>query len=262
MTIKKNLCCRLFSLALILTILGCKDQQPVKGSLAFKQKQAEVYLSYLEQYPDSSGLRLIVANQLDSIGRYRDALRHMDTLIQADSNKYAFWVVKAAIQLDSTDTVSAQQSLARAISLYPGNEALMTQAEIFALQKNDTCLKIAAKMTSGATDKDYIAGLYASRLMDFEKAVPLLEGCLARDPQFAKAYVALAGLWASLGDPGKALQTVQKGLSIAPDQLTLLNLGGEFYEIAGKHDSAQLLYQRSLTIHPYQPSLRRKIHSN
>lgn len=262
MTKELNLCGRFFLLAMLGIMLGCGDQHPDKGTLAFKQKQADVYLNYLTQYPDSVGLRLIVANKLDSVGRYREALAQMDTLIRTDSNKYAFWVVRAAIQLDSTDTTSAQQSLTRAIKLYPGNEALLTQAEIYAWQKKDTCLEVAASMTSSAVDKDYIAGLYASRVLDTAKAIQLLNRCIAEDPQFVKAYVALADLWDALGDPGSALQEVQRGLSVAPDHLALLNLGGKLYEKAGKRDSAQVLYQRSLSIHPYQPSLDGKIPSN
>lgn len=254
--------CRFLWLALLAVIFGCGQQHPDKGTLAFKQKQADVYLNYLTQYPDSAGLRLIVAGKLDSVGRYREALAQMDTLIAADSIKYGFWVVRAAIQLDSTDTISAQQSLTRAIKLYPGQEAMLSQAEIYAWQKKDTCLKLAAAMTSSSVHKDYIAGLYASRMMDTAKATTLLQRCTMEDPQFAKAYVALANLWDTLDEQQSALAEVQRGLRVSPDYLALLNLGGKLYEKTGKPDSAAVLYKRSLSIHPYQPSLKEKVSSN
>ncbi|HTN39035.1 MAG TPA: tetratricopeptide repeat protein [Arachidicoccus sp.] len=241
---------------------SCKENIPDRSTLEFKQKEADAYVSFLAQYPDSAGLRLLAAGKLDSVGRYKDALLQLDTLIQSDSGKYAFWVVRANILLDSTDTTGAQNSYAKAIQLFPGQEALLNQAILYAYQKKDTCLKIAAGFTEDVVSRDYITALYAAQLMDTATAFAHLNRCIRLEHGYARAYETKAKLWLSLGDSKSALESTQQGLRAAPGNLSLLNLAGQISEATGKKDSARNYYQQSLFIKPFQPAIEQKIKSS
>lgn len=249
----------MLSLISLAGITGCKEQHPDTHSLEFKQKQADSYVNYLEEHPDSAGLRLLVAGKLDSVGRYKEALDHIDTLLRSDSNKYAFWVVKGSILLDNADTTAAQQSYAKAIQIFPGKEALFQLAETFAYQKKDTCLKIVANFMENPQEKYYIEGLYAAQTGDTAQAFTSLKNCMLLDPHFAKAYQTQAALYLSLGDIARARQTALAGLQTAPEDIALLNLTGQVFEQAKQGDSANAYYQRSLLIKPFQPSIKQRI---
>src|SRR5438067_1013161 len=94
------------------------------------------------QYPDSTGVRLQLAIALDSVEQYAPALKHLDTLIQKDSNNYGLWYTKAQIEEDAKDTASAITSYAKAIKVYPSADAMLNLANIYAEQKNPRSLLI------------------------------------------------------------------------------------------------------------------------
>lgn len=243
----------------VLTVYSCKQGAEDPNSLVFKQKQADAYLEFLAAHPDSAGLRLLTAQKLDSVGRYGEAIAQMDTLLQADSTKYGLWVVKANILLDSTDTTGAQASFSKALTKYRGEEALMAQGEIFALQNQDTCLKIADQLSTNPVYSNYIKGLYAAQKMDTGNALNYLNTCIRLDPTFARAYVTKARLWLKIGQAPSAKAVVTEGLKHNTQSIDLLNITGAVFESMNHKDSARQYFYKSLLIKPFQPTIQQKV---
>ena len=240
-------------------IYGCKEGTEDPHSLTFKQKQADAYLDFLAAHPDSAGLRLLTAQKLDSVGRYKEALMQMDTLLHADSTKYGLWVVRGNILLDSADTTAAQAAYSRALTRYQGEEALLAQGTIYALDRQDTCLKIADRLAANPVYSNYIKGLFAARTGDTAHALTYLDRCSQLEPAFAGAYVAKARLWLQLGQNPAASAAVQEGLKHNTQSIELLNTTGAVFEALQQKDSARRYYQKSLELKPYQPVIRQKI---
>lgn len=240
-------------------VWSCKQGTEDPHSLAFKQKEADAYLNFLAAHPDSAGLRLLTAQKLDSIGRYTEALSQMDTLLNEDSTKYGLWVVKGNILLDSADTTGAQASFSKALMKYKGEEALLAQAVIYALQSRDTCLKIADELTTNPVYSNYIKGLFAAQKMDSTNMLNYLNKSIQLDPAFAEAYVAKAKFWLKTGQVGSAKDAVWEGLKHNTQSISLLNTTGAVFEAMQKKDSARVYYQKSLLIKPYQPVIQQKV---
>jgi Tfp pilus assembly protein PilF len=234
--------------------IACKQKPVDRNTLDFKQKQVAAITQLLSEKPDSVGLRLILANELDSIGQYRRALLQMDTLIENDSDKYALWLIKANMLLDSGDTVSAKENYRKAISIYPGNEALVGLTEILADEKNDSSLVLAQQFNrENKYYTTYIAGLYAAKTGDAEKGLILLDSCLLQNHQFIKPYLAKGNIYLTKGDASNALLTYKKGLDMEPQNILLLNAVGKSYKRLGKGDSAKTYFAKSLLEQPFQP---------
>src|SRR5438128_9277931 len=115
-----------FYLVLIIcNIIACKKNSDTNNTSATGNNKKEKTLppevialqQRVAQYPDSVGARLLLAIALDSVEEYAPALKHMDTLIQKDSNNYGLWYTRAQIEEDAKDTVSAIASYANAIKI-------------------------------------------------------------------------------------------------------------------------------------------------
>ncbi|SDZ91145.1 hypothetical protein SAMN05192529_10430 [Arachidicoccus rhizosphaerae] len=250
----------LFGAAVALVSLwGCKQGMEDPTSLVFKQKQADAYLEFLSAHPDSSGLRLLTAQKLDSVGRYKDALLQMDTLLKEDSTKYGLWVVRANILLDSTDTSGAVAAYGRALTRYQGEEALLAEGVIFALKNQDTCLKIAEQLSRNPVYSHYIKGLYAAHQLQRDEALPMLDKAIELDPAFAAGYATKAKLYLALSKPDSAKIAVLEGIRHNAHSIELLNTAGAVFEALLQKDSADRYYESSLRIKPYQPVIEQKI---
>lgn len=227
-----------------------------RNTLDFKQKQVTAITQLLAVNPDSSGLRLILANKLDSIGQYSQALSQMDTLMEEDSNKYALWLIKANMLVDSGNITSAKNSYRKAIAIYPGNEALVNLAEIFADAKSDSCLNLAQQFNQeNKYYATYISGLYAAKLGDTAKAISCLDSSILQNHQFVKPYLAKGNMYLTTGNKQEALNVFRKGLEIENQNILLLNAIANTYKQLGKSDSAKIYFSKSLSEQPFQPKI-------
>lgn len=245
-----------------ITLLAAGCNAHYDNDAAFKQKQNEITVlsSMLAQKPDSTGLRLIVANKLDSIGEYKNALLQIDTLIHADSSKYGLWMAKANVLLDSGNTDEAKYYLRKTIAVFPGNEAVMSLSEILAGEKNDSCLSLI-KLFSDQTGAyaGYIAALYAYKNNDPQKADSLLDKSIQYNRDFVKPYVLKGTIFLQKNEVQKALSTFKEGLKTEPGNIALLNNTANAYNKLQQPDSAKMYYTKSLMAQPFQPKISEQL---
>ena len=78
-------------------------------------------------------------------------------------------------------------------------------------------------------DPDYTAAVQAIGINQFERAIPLLEGVIRREPANADAYNWLAYATRKSGDPAKSIPIYQKALAIDPRHLGAHEYIGEAY---------------------------------
>lgn len=245
---------------LILFTTSCVQQNSSEEKLKQSKADVENLIMLMSKNPDSVGLRLVIANKLDSIGEYKKALLHIDTLIQEDSAKYGLWMAKADILLDSGDANSAKNVLKKAIAIYPGNEALTELAEIYANQKNDSSLFIAKSFNSSCLAySDYISGLYNYNEDNFIKADSLVNKAIATDRAFVKPYILKANIFLHNGKPQDAINILKQGLKEEPKNITCLNLIGNTFLQIKQQDSAKVYFDKSLLAKAFQPMITEKI---
>lgn len=149
----------------------------------------------LQQHPDSTGLRLALAIQLDSSSQYPQALAHMDTLIKNDSTNYGLWYTKGAISEHSKDTVQALANYMHAIQLYASPDALLAVANLYAEQKNERSVQICSQVSKMGLGRDYdaassfITGVYYARTGDRQQALKMFDKTIANSYTYMEAYI-------------------------------------------------------------------------
>ncbi|HEY0299492.1 MAG TPA: tetratricopeptide repeat protein [Arachidicoccus sp.] len=244
----------------ILFFTSCKQDNETQNTLAYKQNEVKHLTDFLTTRPDSAGLRLIVANKLDSIGEYKNALLQIDTLLKSDSSKYGLWVAKANILLDSGNTTEAKNIFQKAIAIYSGNEAVMSLSEILANEKNDSCLIIAKQFAENQNlYYNYISALYFDKINNTLKADSLLDKCILTDHYFVKPYLLKGKILQQSNQPDKALIFYKEGLNTEPRNIALLNNIAETYWQMKQADSAKSYFAKSLIVQPFQPKVSEQL---
>ncbi|ANI88628.1 hypothetical protein A9P82_04590 [Arachidicoccus ginsenosidimutans] len=240
--------------ALILN--ACKNNSHKTDYLKYKVEEVNSLTNFLSTKPDSAGLRLIVANKLDSIGEYKNALLQIDTLLKNDSNKYGLWVAKANILSDSGNFSEAKKSLQKAVAIYPGNEAVLSLSEILANEKNDSCL-ILAKQFKGIQNAyyNYISALYFYNKDSLAKADSLLNKSTAQNAFFTKPYLVKGKILQQNNQLQNALSIFKAGLKFEPKNISLLNAVAETFIQMKEADSAKTYFAESLATKPFQPRI-------
>lgn len=247
-------------MCIALLAVSCSAHYDNNAALKQKQNEAEAFSNLLAQKPDSTGLRLIVANKLDSIGEYRSALLQLDTLLQADSTKYGLWMAKANIFSDSNNIPEVKKCLQKAIGLYGGIEALTSLGEIYADEKNDSALLLAKQLDNlSRPQADYILALYYFNVNDGKKADSLLNRSMLQDHYFAKNFLLKGKILLQKNHAQDAIDNFKDGLKAEPKNIALLNnIAGAYIKLK-QPDSAKAYYIKSLTVQAYQPKISEQL---
>ena len=245
----------LYSLVLLLFLLSCEsrdeaDNQPVTPSgEAFNQVE-----SLAKQYPDSLGLQLKLVNAYDSVGNAKQALIHLDNLVNKDKGNYGLWFRKAQLELSLGDTLAATSSLNAALKIYPSAEAMLNLANLYAEARNPVALQLVnnvLKMGLGReTDAHchFISGIYYARLRKIEDAEKAFDKCIANNYTYMEAYIEKGLLYFDA-------KQYRRAHSIFQFASTVNNLYADAYyfmarclEELGVKDSAILRFEQALSL--------------
>ncbi len=79
------------------------------------------------------------------------------------------------------------------------------------------------------------------------------EAALRMDPQLSDTYASLSGYWNELGDAGKAIEAVTRGLSSAPNNVKLHIELAQLYLATGRREDGVTQFERALQLDPRQP---------
>lgn len=224
-----------------------KDDMPAPVQQLFSQA---------DRFPDSVGIRLRLANALDSLGAYRQANAQMDSLIRRDSLNYGLWFRKAQVQENLHDTPGALRSYRYAIRIYPTADAMLSAANLLAEKKDSTALQICKQVQSMRMGREYsahcdfITGVYYARKGQQQKAMEYFNSCIANDYNYTEAYMEKGFI---LFDNRKTTEALEIFKTLA----TIRNTYPDAYywmakcnEALAQKNDAILNYQRALALDP------------
>ncbi len=253
-----------FCLVLIAcTIIACKNNTDTNNDTSTtgsgkKEKTLPPEVIALQQrvaqHPDSVGARLQLAIALDSVEEYAPALKHMDTLIQKDSNNYGLWYTKAQIEEDAKDTANAIASYTNAIKVYPSADAMLNLANIYAEQKNPRCLLICNQVRRLGLGRNYdascafIAGVYNARTGQKQLALNLFDQCIQNDYTYMEAYIEKGLVYFDSKQYGEALNVFNLAAKVNHLYSDSYYWIGRCYEMMNAKDSAVYYFRQSLAL--------------
>lgn len=211
-------------------------------------------LQQVNQNPDSTGIRLRLANAFDSIGNYKNALVQMDTLLIKDSLNYGFWYTEGRFLQDAQDTVHAIESYSRAAKVYASPDALLSIANLLAEQKNPKSLAICNRVKNlglgGEYDAhcDFIEGVYNARTSHRDKALELFDECIINDFTYMEAYIEKGLIYFDEKNYPKALEVFRFASTVDNLFADSYYWMARCYEMMNVKDSAVLRFRQSLSL--------------
>jgi len=118
--------------------------------------------------------------------------------------------------------------------------------------------------TSAFAISEEVLSLYNNALKDYREgrlpdAAKKYEKILEKDPSFVEAYNDAGCCHLSMGDTARAMELFNKGLSIKPNDKTILFNLGKAYEGQKNFSRAVEIYEHVLTIEPAFTNARRQV---
>jgi len=228
------------------------DISEAKNSVKTYPENVQRLLAQVTQKPDSTGLRLLLATALDSIGAYKEALQQMDTLLKKDSANFGLWFAAGQIAQDAKDTIRAMMSYDKALRIYPSPEAMLSLAELYAEQKNEKALVICKHVQELSLGREYdahcafIAGVYYARTGDRNKAIQFFDACVANNYTYMPAYIEKGVVYFDNKQYNEALNVFRFASTVNALDSDPYYWEGRCYEKMNIKDSAILRFKQSL----------------
>lgn len=216
----------------------------------------------VQQHPDSIGLRLKLAIELDSLNMFKPALVQMDSLLKKDSANYGLWYTRGQVNEHAGDTINAEKDYATAITVYAAPDALLSLANLYAEQKNARSLLLCNQVKSMGLGRDYdassafIAGVYNARTGQRAIAVNLFDECISNDYTYMPAYIEKGLVYFDAKQYQQALDVFSFAANVNhlyPDAYYYM---GRCYELMNRKDSAAFYFKQSLALDKESPETK------
>jgi superkiller protein 3 len=185
------------SLALLISIISCNNKnnkaQSKEPVAEFTSAREEILEDSILRFPDS----LILKEKL--IQYYRDssdfdkAIATANQALLKDSLNYRLWDIKATLQYENDDTLSAIKSYETALQINPLPRYIILLGSLYAQTKNKKALEMAdfliqSKIPKTETEAYFIKGLYYNYTGEKLKAIVFFDKCLNLDFNYMFAY--------------------------------------------------------------------------
>ncbi len=248
-------------LPFVVLLIACNSSNSNDDKNAADESISPAYQAYvksltarLQQSPDSAGLRLKLATVLDSVGNYKESLLQMDSLIIKDSANFGLWFTQGQIAEDAGDTMLAMHSYEMALHIYPSADAMISLANLYAEQKNDTALLICNQVRRLRLGREYdahcafISGVYYARTANTALALQSFDDCVANNYTYMEAYIEKGLVYFDSKQYREALKVFRFASSVNALDADPYYWQGRCYEMMSVKDSAILRFKQSLSL--------------
>ena len=178
------------------------------------EKAVEAYEKLLAGEPDDGALRASLAGALGALGRYDEALVHLDKAIETQPLNPEAYHNRAVIHQRKGDTSAAIKDFQTALRYSPDYEPARTalkrlNAPDSAAPEKTPAQLLAFKIAEQASQ--------SARRGDYADAMAKLDEAQRIAPKFAMIYQYRSNVAYLMGDTAAAIEALEKGLEIEPD---------------------------------------------
>jgi tetratricopeptide (TPR) repeat protein len=239
---------------LLLLLAACEPNEKAAEITAVKTPDEQM-IAAISAHPDSLLLRENLAQYHRENNQYKKAIDVVKEVLAKDSINARFWDIKATLELESGDTVSAIYSYEKAVDLNPLPEVVISLGVLYAQTRNPMALGIAdglMQASKAAAEKEalFIKGLYYSYIGNKKTAVQFFDKCIVLNYTFMEAHrekgVALyeAGLYE------EAYKALDKAVTVQNNFDEGYYFMGQCLEKLNKPVEAIQMYERALLYDP------------
>lgn len=241
----------LLFLLLSIVIISCRGNEvpkPTENTLKDNISELE---KAVHQFPDSAILVQELIQTYRNEGNYDSAISLTMRQTKSDTSNAYLWNILATLYYESGDTVNTIQALQHAISIYPVPEYYVALGTVFAEIRNKDAIAIADLLLDRLSEKNYddayfIKGLYYNYMAEPQRAIPMLDSCLALNYTYMYAYREKAIALYDLKKYREAIVVLKRAVTLQNNFDEGFFWMGKAYEKLGKKDSAIESYQNAL----------------
>lgn len=211
--------------------------------------------------PDMDRLALRLAAHLGAAMPVEDDEFSSKLVMTANLEAYRYYSLAVAQANGMLENVEAIALLQKAVALDP--QFAMAHARIGYAhgvtgaypERARPHLERAFRLSERLTDKDrlFMRAWYALVNFDYAGAIEPLRRVIDEYPNEAEAYGRLATVLNGEDRPDEALEVVQRGLTIAPDNAEFLALAGILHSQRGDHAEADFWLRKAIAKAPTEP---------
>lgn len=239
-------------------VISCKDgdRDDRINAVSAADKLVRELTERADKHPDSLGYRTDLVDALDSLGRYKEALSHMNILLRKDSTNNSLWARNGLLLERSGDTVAAIESYYRSLHIYPDPNNQLYLANLLAERKDDRALLLINNVSKSKFDDetlahcDFIAGVYHARKGNTKIAGQLFDRCISRDVRYMVAYMEKGFLYYEAKKYDDALKVFQLATDVNAKYADAYYWKGKTYEAMGRTEEAINAYEEALGLDP------------
>ena len=188
--------CILTGLVLLITILGCNNQNQAANNdeqaVAGKNRE-QVLKDSIALFPDSFLLKEQLIQFYRDSEDYDKAIVAVTEALSKDSLNSRLWDIKATLHFENDDPLNAIKSFETALKINPSPRFLILLGSLYAQTKNIRALDMADALLQSKlpeTEKEalFIKGFYYNYTGAYKQAIGFFDKCLALDHMHMFAY--------------------------------------------------------------------------
>ena len=207
-------------------------------------------------------LRYRVAAWLEERGKFDDALRHFDELVQLDSA----WAIPhrhlAKLHLKQNRVAQAHESAALALKMDPNGAGVHNTMGLIRSRQGDeqaaeAHFRKAIELDDGFAEAHNNLGTVLANLGKINAAGKCFQRAIRIDDQFAEAYVNLGRVYAVKNDRVRAIRSFQIAIRLDPAYVDAYNNLGTMLARQGDLRQAIRYYREAMRLDPENQEARR-----
>lgn len=184
------------------------------------------YQQFAKEYPYSSEIQRLYADQLLAAKDYNAALAQYKRVLELDGENLEAIIASGNIHLERRNYDEATKYFSKAVDINPD------KVEVY----------------------DAIAMSFVGQ-KEPVKAVEMYRKAIKLNPKIDRLYLSLASVYDQSGKPQDAIQALKDGIAALGDKSEFLAVMGQIYEKAGDNDQALANYEKALLLSPQNPPL-------
>lgn len=190
------------------------------------------------------------------LGRYREALTDLQTVLEADGDNPRVRAARARVWLMRGEWERALEDLDHALARRPDRPAELVNRSVTKLQLGDfdgaraDCERALELGYSPTVVRTNLGAIHMLR-GDHQAALRELELALERDPESAQAHENRGAVYVELGRLDEAMHAFDKALRYSPRAFSTLTLRGVAYRKLGDLERAERDLRAALELSPH-----------
>jgi len=212
----------------------------------------------LRLVPKDLMLRRTLAQLYFSAGRFSDALKTVDALIQLNPDQFELLLMRATV-LEAMglipEAVSAAERATRLAPAEPLGHVMLAQgrARLGKLQEASASFMQAMQLDPHNPSIRMQAGIFFCTANSPLQAIPHLEEAVSLAPESAEAHGWLAQAYAMAGRPADAVPHIERAVQLSPHDSRILSTAGRIFAMTNRPADAERHLQEAIRQNPAAP---------